>query len=92
MGVSGIIYWGVDKDVGTGVGSACEIKFGIDDGYDMDYFYGSFGGLNIGIPVVSLLDKTLELNSGTLLDLSEIDRYGNFGVRRINGAPDKKYL
>ena len=52
MGVSGIIYWGVDNNVGTGVGSACEIKFGIDDGSDMDNFYGSFGGLNIGKPVV----------------------------------------
>ena len=32
------------------------------------------------------------INSGTLLDLSEIYRCGNVGVRRSDGAPDKKYF
>ena len=48
VGVDESVVWGVDRDVGAGIGSADRITFGIDDGSDMVSSGGFFDGFNVG--------------------------------------------
>ena len=82
MGLGGSVVWFVDICVSSGVGSAYGIIFGIDNGSDMGYYGGLFDGSNDGKYESSLLDEWFEQYDGTLLDLSDIVRSNNSGVRR----------
>ena len=88
MGFGGSVVWFVDICVSSGVGSAYGIIFGIDNGSDMGYSDGFFDGSNDGKYESSLLDEWFEQYDGTLLDLSDIVRSNNSGVRRSIGRCD----
>ena len=82
MAVCDIICLGVDRCVDTEVVSADGITFRPNDGSDIYSYDVCFYDLNVGKFVGSLLDESIEYNDGTLLDLYNIDRHSNPGVRR----------
>ena len=72
----------VDRGVGSEVGSADGINFGLNDISEMGYSEVFFNCLNDGKSVVSFLDKSIETNNGTLLEISDIYKNNNAEVRR----------
>ena len=72
----------VDRGVGSEVGSADGINFGLNDISEMGYSEVFLNCLNDGKSVVSFLDKSIETNNGTLLEISDIYKNNNDEVRR----------